>query len=741
MCGFAGFVNFGNQLSDEQQRQTILQSMGRLLAARGPDDQEIYDDGTLSFVFRRLSIVDVAGGKQPIWNEDKSMFVAVNGELYNHLELRKELRDTHNFTTRSDSEILLHLYEERQQDALSALNGMFAAVIWDRNRKRLFLARDRLGIKPLYYCRLENMLLFGSELKALLAHPACPRTLNWSDLQVIGPQQKRNVSTYVRDVSHLPGGHFLLVENAGPVEPKCYWRLDDFFPADGDSSAPAQHYIDTYCELFTDSVRKRLMSDVPVGLFLSGGIDSSLIAAAAAQQNQDLHCFSVVERTTYLAGDVAQAREVTRTFGLPLYPVLFELDTYLEQQSFNLTQFEELIFMMDSPRFDLEWLFKRDLHRVARSTVPALKVILLGQGADEFAGGYSKRLGTTWHDWQEYLNNEVLPDLDDTATNEMDIPPHLSPLVSGGVGNGEGFVSLAPYHAKMARLVNQLQHFNLWHEDRTSSNRSIESRVPFLDHRLVELLASVPAGYHAELFWDKRIIRELLHRILPAYPRDKAKVAFFATDRDASIDRFTRALVLAIYPEFIEKYGDDELFEHPRLETLLRSVVDRTDQHLSDMWRLLEVMAIPIFRNCCKDVVGFLDNLENCRTSAPLLPQVTAEQWPAVEARLQMPLPEETPRAWALDTRVAIPPDAVVLTALSERAENQRLTLVRDQNITAEIKLSESSFWLADMIEEIGLAQTPPTVADLARDMERTPEVLVSVLDRLVAQGYVQQLV
>ena len=739
MCGFAGFVNFENQRFDEHERHRILQSMGRLLAPRGPDDQQIYDDGTLSFVYRRLSIVDVDGGRQPIWNEDRSMFVAVNGELYNHLELRKELQAPHHFTTRSDSEILLHLYEERESEAVSALNGMFAAVVWDSQRKRLFLARDRLGIKPLYYCRVGDVLLFGSELKALLAHPACPRELNWSDLRIIGPQQKRSVSTYVHGVSHLPGGYFLHVDKTGTVEPKCYWRIDDFFPSDDAAGTDEQDYVDAYCELFADSVRKRLMSDVPVGLFLSGGIDSSLIAAAAAAQNKDLHCFSVVERTTFLAGDVEQARAVSASFGLPLYPVLFDLDSFLVEQDFNLAQFEELIFMMDSPRFDLEWLFKRELHRVARASVQDLKVILLGQGADEFAGGYSKRLGTSWQSWQEYLDQEVVPDLDETVTNERNIPEHLSTLVAGNSASPKNVEGLAPYHAKMARLIFQLQHFNLWHEDRTSSNRSIESRVPFLDHRLVELLASIPAVHHASLFWDKRIVRELLQRLLPAYPRDKAKVAFFATDQDASIDRFTRDLVLTIYPQFVDKYGNEDVFDAIRLETLHRSVVERSGEHLSDMWRLLEAMAVTIFRRCCRDVVGFLDALESEQTDVPLLAQVAADEWSAVEQQMQQPA-REAQQEWLLETRVAIPAESVVLSALTERAENQSLTLVRDKNIVAEIKLNETSFWLADLIEEIGIAQDPPSVAELAREMDRTPEVLVSVLDRLLAQGYIQQL-
>jgi len=190
VCGIAGFLRFQKQKFDLERRQQILNDMGSAIARRGPDEQTFYDDEMLSFVFRRLSIIDVDGGQQPIWNEDRSIFVAVNGEIYNHRELREPLKANHTFRTESDSEVVLHLYEEYGEACFERLNGMFAIVLWDTKRKKLLLARDPLGVKPLYYTLVDEGLIFASELKALLVHPDCPRELAWNDLDIIGVQQK-----------------------------------------------------------------------------------------------------------------------------------------------------------------------------------------------------------------------------------------------------------------------------------------------------------------------------------------------------------------------------------------------------------------------------------------------------------------------------------------------------------------------------------------------------------------------
>ena len=323
MCGFAGFVSFSDSRLTSDQRSDILNKMGTVLSRRGPDEQTVYDDGYLSFVFRRLSIVDVENGSQPIWNEDRSIFVSINGEIYNHQAFRDQLQDKHQFSTQSDSEAVLHLFEEDGTECFSKLNGMFAVMLYNANTRHLTLARDRLGIKPLYWTKTENGFVFASELKALLLHPECPREINWPELDLNVIQQKTNVPTYRRDVNHLQPGSHLSVSPDGELSAQVYWRIDEHFRHEDknfDPEAASQEYE----RLISDATTKRLMSDVPVGLFLSGGIDSSLLAAIAATSKKDLHCFTVVENTTVASGDVPTAVKVTEELGVPLYAAHFD---------------------------------------------------------------------------------------------------------------------------------------------------------------------------------------------------------------------------------------------------------------------------------------------------------------------------------------------------------------------------------------------------------------------------------
>src|SRR5581483_7964767 len=279
-------------------------------------------------------------------------------------ELRRTLAPRQQYATHSDSETPLHLYEERGPAALDALRGMFALAIWDRRERRLFLARDRFGIKPLYVCRLPHGLLFGSELKALLVHPECPRDLDWSALAELGPQQIAGIPTYVRGVEHLPAGHCLIAGD-GRVETRCWWRVDEHL-----ASAPfgddAARYRDEFARLIEEATLEHLLGEVPIGLHLSGGLDSSLMAAIVASERRDLHCFSAVEYATWRSGDVAAAQHVTETLGLPWRPVLFDRSNLLDEMDFGLERLEQSVHMMDSPRFDLEWIFKEELHRYAR---------------------------------------------------------------------------------------------------------------------------------------------------------------------------------------------------------------------------------------------------------------------------------------------------------------------------------------------------------------------------------------
>ena len=611
MCGFAGAASAAPRARPDEEQARILRAMGRQLSLRGPDDEQLAIDDHLALVFRRLSIVDCEGGRQPIPNEDSTLLVAINGEIYNHRELRRTLRGQHAFRTESDCEVVLHLYEERGPEALQSLVGMFAIAIWDSVKRELFLARDRLGIKPLYYSLQEGDLLFASEVKALLAHPACSRRFNWRDWT---PDVSR-VATFVDGVDALPAGHYLTWRADGSVATRCYWNLDEPV-ATPDTGLPAEHYVDRFADLFEDSISLRMMADVPIGAFLSGGLDSAAMVAAAAKAGHALPCFTILERTTLVCGDADAAAEVARLTGVPFYPVLFDHETLGADLRLGLEEFEYFIWLMDYPLFTLEFLFKHELHRFAKTAIPNLKVILLGQGADEFAGGYSNGVNKPHASWREYLDATVLPTWKNNRRVEIGVPESFAPVLAPEV---YGPPPAAPFQAEMRLRLRTLQAFNLWHEDRTSAGQGIEARVPYLDHRIVELLASVPARLHDELFWDKEIIRRAARRWLPDALIRRRKVPFVnAPDRASTVD-FMHRWVAGVFPAFRDKYldGPRRLFDARILEGLLRLAEKQPARREQAVRQLIQCLAIAVFNRMCEDGPGDFSHV--ARPASPLV--------------------------------------------------------------------------------------------------------------------------
>ena len=595
MCGFVGFLRFAELQASRSQRAIWLQTMSRQLRRRGPDDEQFWIDNNLSFAFRRLAIVDVSGGQQPIWNESKTIFVAINGEIYNHIELRSELREAHDFRTYSDAEVVLHLYEERGVEALQLLNGMFAIALWDTQRQQLVLARDRLGIKPLYYSKNNNQLLFGSELKAIIAHPDCPNEPNWHDLKAAVPR-----SSYVKGVDMLPAGHYLIYNSVQQTtHPVCYWSIDQYFSTNNQSCTLTIHdYVAHYHDLLVDSVRKRLMSDVSVGSFLSGGLDSSTIVAIGSHYSSELSCFTVIEPCTILTGDAFAAQALAQHLHTPLYPVLFEHQYLCQQLNFSLSQFEYFIWMLDAPKFSLEWFFKHELHRYAKTINPNLKVMLLGQGADEFAGGYSNPAQQSISNWQSYLANLTTETLV-PFFSVRDIPDSWSPWISTIAQT-----DVEPtFYVEMLRRTMVLQSHNLWHEDRTAASQGIESRVPFLDHRLVELLASIPQKYQSELFWDKLILRQVAQSWLPKELSQRSKAGFFyAANNLDSVEELMYQFLLRVFPDFSVKYLDipGMPFSKTRMMNLFHQVTERPANNFLAIQKMLNCMAMTIFSYLCQ---------------------------------------------------------------------------------------------------------------------------------------------
>ncbi len=616
MCGFAGLINLSGLSASAVERQAHLAAMGAQLSRRGPDDEQFYDDGYLSLVFRRLSIIDLAGGQQPIWNEDHSILSVVNGEVFNHLEIRERLKSRHRFGSRSDSEVVVHLYEESEDELLQSLNGMYALLVWDTRERRLLLARDRLGIKPLFYAETPKGLLFGSELKALLAHPDCPRDLQWADFEP-GWGFENPLKTFVRGVHQLPGGRALSLSEAGGLRHRTYWSVREFFPRSGDdSNRDPLWWSRRYGELLQDSVSRQLMSDVPLGLFLSGGIDSSLLAAMAAASGQELHCFTVVEENTLVTGDVEQTLRLAEHFGFHHYPVHYDTRTLLQELRFDLEDFEFLVWAVERPQFHPEWMLKLELHRYAKTALPGLKVILLGQGADEFSGGYSRGFGSDTRDWQHYSSKLVAMHTD-MRRIDRGVPAYMRASLAKSFMAAPTDDWPSDFHREMVSRTNLLMNYNLWHEDRTSSSQGVEARVPFLDHRLVELLASVPADLHESLFFDKRIVREQLLKAAPIYPPSKQKVGFFNGGRDHTIRHLRLDVVRRIYPAFREKYlaTPHAIFASEALDDHYEYLLQNPKASTLDIKEMLSCMAISVFAAWCRELAVAVPPRDRQRSS------------------------------------------------------------------------------------------------------------------------------
>lgn len=611
MCGFAGGAGAPSWPAGDH---VLLRAMGDILSARGPDGESIHVQDGFRVVFRRLAINDLAGGDQPFCSPDGRLVVVVNGEIYNHADLARQHLPGRRFRSRSDCEVVLHLFEVLGTALFAELNGMFSIAVWDAVDRRLVLARDRLGIKPLYYAEIPGQILFASELRALLCHPQVPRSLDWSALREVPDltfayqrPAGRAISSGIKGVELVRPGCFVEWRAGSQATTTRYWELVG--PTEASSATSAEPWVERYADLLTDSVRLRLMSDVPVGVFLSGGVDSALVTALAVRQGIALEAFTLVEPSITAAGEPAAAQAVADLLGLPLHLVRVDAAALDAAIGLGLETLEHLVSIMDFPVFDPEILFKHELHRYVAATRPDMKVILLGQGADEFAGGYS-RLGPA--SWAEWVDGESRA-LRRARARQLGISPAFAQLVSARVAEEYKPELPAAVPVWQAARLGDLPAHNLWHEDRTAAASGRESRVPFLDHRIVELLCSIPVALHEQLFDDKRIERMVARRFLPAAVTERPKVGLYGTRR-ASIHLVRARLVEASFEAYREKYlrSDDALFDEDQLVQLYAQVI-RTGAAGRSADLLVRCMAISIFERAARSAVNHAPRRLTCR--------------------------------------------------------------------------------------------------------------------------------
>jgi asparagine synthase (glutamine-hydrolysing) len=731
VCGFSGFVSFGGNALDFATRHRVLAQMGQALARRGPDDQQFFDDGTLSLVFRRLSVVGGQQGRQPITNEDEQVLLACNGEIYNHQELTQVLRREHVFKTTSDCEVILHGYESWGDLVFQRVRGMFAGLIWDKRHHRLTLFRDRLGIKPLYYSRLNNGILFASEVKALLAHPLCPRVTDWEALED-DPLSRSAAPTYIKNIDFLPGGCLLKASEYRTSSPQTYWALDEHFGAavhGGNEKA----YRESYHQLLNEATLEHLQGQGPIGLHLSGGVDSALLASIASKQRRDLLCYTIVKRTSYLAGDVEAAKMLTQKLGVDWSPVYFNYCTVLERIQFSLRKLEELVVAMDSPLFDLEWLIKSELNRVIRTHHPDLKVVMLGQGADEFAGGYSRRIDRPFRNWEHYLADEVRPNIQRIGVHDAKAPGHHGIFAATRSGATHG----AAYHQWMRLMLRQLQSHNLWHEDRTSSWFGLEARVPFLDHRLVELLASVPEPLHAQLFWNKSIVRHCASVEIPSYDVRRPKVGFCWTDDNRTLDIMAHGMASAVAADFVEQYVEQPDFAFDRHETLdlIRRVLRREPGFYSASFALLGRVTACIFTRWITSSGGKAPTAWPAFEPSQL--EIVGERdWPGVHAHLSgepvVPFP------WKDSHQIDLPVGTLIRHAPLQSGM-KRYEVATGDSAAASLSLPETESWQAHLLDRLSSAEFAGfTFQDWTDELNVSFDELAGFLNVLLQCGFVR---
>lgn len=564
MCGINGIALSSRSRNVIDVR--LLERMRDVITHRGPDEEGLFIDENVGLGHRRLSIVDVSGGHQPMTVEGGRLFITYNGEIYNHADFRAELEAKgHVYDTHCDTEAILHLYEEYGSRVVDHLRGMFAFAIWDKEKRELFIARDRLGVKPLYYVHAnDGSLYFASEIKSLLEARAVKPEVNFRAL----PDHFANHSTSGEEtlflgVHRLLPGH-TLVWRDGEVNIEKYWDVQ-FVSESSEERRSDKDYIDEWRELFRESVRLRLMADVPLGMFLSGGIDSSAIAAMmSGLVSEPIKTFTVAfaERE---ANELDYARLVAKTFKTDHYETIVS-----PQQFFD--ALPKLIWHEDEP---LAHVASVPLYFVSRLAQKHVKVVLTGEGSDELLGGYERyrktiynmSLGTRYQGiTSDAMRRSVrrkieslprtsimrrkltrtflcLPsDLESIYFDNFAVFPRamqeklFTPATQERTGELDPYRDIRRYLSQTdaTTVLDQLLfadtktylHELLMKQDQMSMAASIESRVPFLDHKLVEFTARLPQRLKIRGWTTKYILRESMKGILPDAIITRRKMGF-----------------------------------------------------------------------------------------------------------------------------------------------------------------------------------------------------------------------
>ena len=541
MCGICGIIG------ETKDKEKVLARMMKVMEHRGPDGGDTYaSDGAL-LGFRRLSIIDLDTGMQPMVNEDGSMALVFNGEIYNYQTLRKVLKQKgHEFRNSSDSEVILHGYEEYQKELLGKLRGMFGFAVWDDKKKSLFAARDYFGIKPFYYAVVENTLVFASEIKCILEYPGYQKKVNEEALeQYLSFQYSALPETFFKGIYKLLPGHYLTFENQELKVGRYFEPTLDPGAKESESAMIAETR-----KVMNQSVKRHLISDVEVGSFLSSGVDSSLIAALS-KCNRTFTVGFAHEGDKY--NEITYAKELSKKIGIE------NQCKYISREEFK-EAIPKVMYHMDEPLADASAVA---LYFLAQEASKKVKVVLSGEGADEIFGGYNIYLEPKALGWSRWIPLKVREKLASAAER---LPRHMKgrnyliraarPLSKRYIGNAYIFTAderkrllrrkkegpkpnelLKKEYDKMRGLPDsdQMQALDLVYwlpgdillkADKMSMAHSLEVRVPFLDKDVFEVARRIPHSLKTKKYTTKYVLRKVADEYLPEQVAKKKKLGF-----------------------------------------------------------------------------------------------------------------------------------------------------------------------------------------------------------------------
>lgn len=602
-----------------------LRQMCAAMVHRGPDDEGIYTDGAVGIGMRRLSIVDLATGHQPLSNEDGTVWIVFNGEIYNHALLRPGLEAKgHRYSTHSDTETIIHLYEEYGADCVRHLRGMFAFAIWDARRQRLFIARDRLGIKPLYYRLTQDEIVWGSEIKVVRSYSGTTEEFDRTVLpEYLAFGYLSGEKTFYRGIRKLMPGHWMEVAPTGAIKVEQYWDL----PISNGQPESVESYISSYREKLEYAVESHLMSDVPLGVFLSGGVDSSAVAALMTNiRRAPVETFSVGYREDQYS-ELPYARIVAKHLNSIHHEVL------VSQQEF----FDALPFLIGHEDEPIVWPSSVPLFFVARLARERVKVVLTGEGSDETLAGYTRYAFTLKNANWDRLYRGIVPsalrrairgsiaestligatarrklshtflardgnawasfyfDNFFSAFDEKDQAELLTDDILRECRQGSAYENVLEYwdHSS-GEMLQRLLYTDiktylvelLMKQDNMSMAASIESRVPFLDHPLVEFATNIPQKLQVGGFAGKHILKKGVEDLLPQSILYRPKLGFPTPwSRWVAGPQLNMIRDLLLEPRSMER----GLFKRGALERLFNEHRAGYRDHSDRIWRLLNL--------------------------------------------------------------------------------------------------------------------------------------------------------